>query len=83
MSDTLLNSGIRDAETTLGGVGVVQEIDSAAMSLWLSYRHIETSLSGCVDNGSSAVDDNCFDGPGVAPSIDDFQYVKFGGLINF
>ena len=30
-----------NSDTTLWGLGVVQEIDAAAMSLWLSYRHIE------------------------------------------
>lgn len=48
----------------LWGVGLVQEIDAAAMSMWVSYRHIE-------------YDDN------TADSFDDFQYVKFGALINF
>ena len=27
------------------GVGAVQEIDAAAMSLWLSYRHFSTDAS--------------------------------------
>ncbi len=49
----------------LWGVGVVQEIDAAAMSLWLSYRNIEA------DNDSVWTWDA------------DFQYVKFGALINF
>ena len=53
------------------GIGVVQEIDAAAMSLWLSYRHLEgdfnqRSLAG-----------------GIHGDYDDFQYVKAGALINF
>jgi predicted porin len=51
----------------LWGVGVVQEIDAAAMSLWLSYRNLsysETTLPGSVPD-------------------QDFQYVKAGALINF
>jgi hypothetical protein len=31
------------SDFNLWGVGVVQEIDAAAMSLWLSYRHLEYS----------------------------------------
>ena len=42
--------GSSTSETTLWGLGVVQEIDAAAMSLWLSYRHLE----GEVDRRSLA-----------------------------
>ncbi|HEX9871003.1 MAG TPA: porin, partial [Candidatus Tectomicrobia bacterium] len=52
-----------DGNFDLWGVGAVQEIDAAAMSLWVSYRSIEA------DNG--------------AGGTGDFQYVKFGTLINF
>ncbi len=51
----------------LWGLGVVQEIDAAAMSLWLSYRNIEA------DN----------DAAGALRTAIDFQYVKAGALINF
>lgn len=52
----------------LWGVGVVQEIDAAAMSLWVSYRNLQYSES----QGR----------PGSVPD-QDFQYVKAGALINF
>jgi hypothetical protein len=42
----------------------VQEIDAAAMSVWLKYRNL-------------SYDDNS------GEAYDDFQYVGFGGLINF
>ena len=51
----------------LWGVGIVQEIDAAAMSMWLSYRNIEADNGVAGDLGESL----------------DFQYVKFGALINF
>lgn len=38
----LANAG-SDTSFDLWGVGVVQEIDAAAMSLWLSYRHLDYS----------------------------------------
>lgn len=38
----LANAGT-DTSFDLWGVGVVQEIDAAAMSLWLSYRHLDYS----------------------------------------
>jgi hypothetical protein len=52
----------------LWGGGVVQEIDAAAMSLWVSYRHISQ-------------DDDIINLLGA--DFEDFQYVKAGALINF
>jgi hypothetical protein len=53
-------------------VGLVQEIDNAAMSLWLSYRNVEVEAPGLAG------------GEGVAgtPGLD-IQYFKAGALINF
>ncbi len=48
----------------------MQEIDAAAMSLWLQYDHFDGSVS----------DD---DATGTVNSLDSFQLVKFGALINF
>lgn len=59
------------SSTQLWGIGVVQEIDAAAMSLWISYRHLDADVSGTL----------C-----LVPALcnfDDFQYVKAGALINF
>ena len=68
----LFNGFELDSEVDLWGVGVVQEIDAAAMSMWLTYRH----LSGESNVGEVGdVEDRV--------NLDDFQYVKFGALINF
>jgi hypothetical protein len=56
------------AELEMFGIGVVQEVDSAAMSLWLAYRHYE----GDPDANTGLVQDP-----------DDFDLIKFGALINF
>jgi hypothetical protein len=53
------------------GAGIVQEIDAAAMSVWVKYRH----LSG---DGSASVNED----PASVP-FEDFQYVGVGALINF
>jgi hypothetical protein len=50
------------------GLGAVQEIDAAAMSIWVKYRHLEADL----DNSAG----------GTIPT-DSFQYVGMGALINF
>ncbi|NOT71588.1 MAG: porin [Hyphomicrobium sp.] len=57
------NAGLGVSENSLWGIGLVQEIDAAAMSVWLSYRDIEAEQIGVLNN--------------------DFDYVKFGALINF
>ena len=55
------------ANVDLYGAGIVQEVDAAAMSLWLTYRHIESDSTLA----------------GVTSNYQDFDYVKFGALINF
>lgn len=62
--------GLLDQQTEgrLFGIGVVQEIDAAAMSIWLSYRHLEGEVNS----------------PGTfSGDFQDFDYVKAGALINF
>ncbi len=63
-------------------MGVVQEIDAAAMSLWLSYRHLSyddgltsEALAAGVPLPGHSIDTHT--------GYDSFQYIKFGGLINF
>ncbi|SFV38551.1 porin [Hyphomicrobium facile] len=50
------------------GLGAVQEIDAAAMSIWVKYRHIDADMTDVVE--------------GSIPT-DSFQYVGMGALINF
>ena len=67
---SLTNDPNSTSELTKWGLGVVQEIDAAAMSLWLSYRNYE----------GDAHDSN---GRLIAGSDTDVHYVKAGALINF
>jgi len=53
---------------SMWGLGAVQEIDAAAMSLWVKYRHIDADITET--------------GVGGVPT-DSFQYVGMGALINF
>jgi hypothetical protein len=54
-------------EVEVWGLGVVQEIDAAAMSVWVKYRNQSVDVSGnTTDVG-----------------VEDFDYVGIGGLINF
>jgi hypothetical protein len=78
-SDFLVN-GLMSASTNLWGLGVVQEIDAAAMSLWISYRHISADIEGV---GCASAVQTAAVGLAVGCGTDDFQYVKAGALINF
>jgi hypothetical protein len=73
-----------DSEFRQWGVGVVQEIDAAAMSMWISYRHFDGSMD-CNPN-PAATATAC--GSGAVQNarhldLQDWQMVKFGALINF
>ena len=71
-----------DSTLHVWGLGVVQEIDAAAMSLWLSYRHLslDDNLCGVSGNFGGSCDAVC---RRHVAGYKSFQYVKFGGLINF
>jgi hypothetical protein len=62
-----LGNGDASSEFRQYGLGVVQEIDAAAMSIWLSYRHYEADLD---------LDGDHYD-------IEDLDLIKAGALINF
>jgi len=77
MSNTLWQARVTGSTLTQYGVGIVQEIDAAAMSLFLNYRHYEAEMTCSAVNagvGCAAIGKNGFD---------DAQLVKFGGIINF
>ena len=65
------------------GLGVVQEIDAAAMSLWLSYRHLSLDDNLCGVSGFAGGGTVTGCSTGDVAGYKSFQYVKFGGLINF
>jgi predicted porin len=55
------------SELEVWGLGIVQEVDAAAMSVWLKYRNLSLEL----------------DAGGAPVEFDDFDYVGVGALINF
>jgi hypothetical protein len=70
--DLFVNNGATGANTELWGLGVVQEIDAAAMSVWLKYRHVNANVDATAGSAAEAI-----------TNLDSFQYVGFGGLINY
>jgi predicted porin len=70
-TDTIVDT-ISGSELDVWGLGIVQEVDAAAMSVWIKYR----SLSLDVDSDAGGSID-------AAGGLEDFDYVGVGGLINF
>ncbi|MFM9845866.1 MAG: hypothetical protein ACKVP3_01740 [Hyphomicrobiaceae bacterium] len=61
--------GATGSEFTRWGASIVQEIDAAAMSIWLKYRRYEADIAAPAAANLS--------------HIDDFDMLSLGGLINF
>lgn len=62
-----LNAGVTAGEFTRWGVGIAQECEKAAMTLWVRYRQHDGELTGGAYQGG----------------LDAFTYVSTGGIINF
>ena len=68
LSPQALSIGLVDSDFRQWGLGAVQEIDAAAMSLWVKYRHYDVDARN---------------GAGVELSTDTYQTVVAGALIAF
>ncbi|MGQ0673781.1 MAG: porin [Hyphomicrobium sp.] len=75
------DAGVRTTEMQQYGIGVVQEIDAAAMSIWLAYRHYESEIF-CADQAAGSCAGLNLNN-GVSTPLSDFDLVKFGALISF
>lgn len=60
------------------GFGIAQGIDAAAMTLYLSYRHVKGDISVVDTVGGQAVA-----GPATAVQLEDLDLVLAGGVIKF
>ncbi|MGE0318771.1 MAG: porin [Hyphomicrobiaceae bacterium] len=74
---TFNQSVVSGTELRQWGLGVVQEIDAAAMSMWLSYRNFQGEVDCSVACSGTGVP------PALSHDFDDMHIVKFGALINF
>lgn len=70
MSERLIDSGATGSKFTRVGMGVVQEIDAASMSLWLKYRR----NTGDITN---------FNGVAGELDLDDLDFIGSGAIIRF
>ena len=67
-SANLQASGVTGSEFEQWGLGAMQQIDAAAMSVWVKYRHYDIELQG---------------GGALAGGYDSYDTVILGALINF
>jgi hypothetical protein len=75
-------TSITDSEVDRWGVGVVQEIDSAAMHLFARWQHLELDLHG-VQAFTNSDGDLATNGKKVNFSAEDLDIFQVGGVIFF
>ncbi len=78
----MFDAGVNTSEMKKYGVGIVQNIDAAAMSVWLAWRHNEAEVS-CADIGAGSCAGLGLDNGGSTGDLEDFDVIKAGALIAF
>jgi hypothetical protein len=78
----LFDAGVTGSDMDHYGVGVVQNIDAAAMQMWLAWRHYEGDMT-CDSTLNGATGCATFNLREGNNSIDEFDLIKFGALIAF
>jgi hypothetical protein len=76
VEDRPVGSEITDSSAEIWGLGIVQDIDVAAMKLYAAYRHYDFSAR-------VATPDSAAIGKGEDLPLQNFDAVAFGGRINF
>ena len=75
-SVALFTAGVTSSNLTQYGFGIVQEIDAAAMSIWLVYRNFSADETCAGANKAGCLG-------GTTASFDDLQMIKLGAMISF
>ena len=74
---------VTGSEVERFGLGIVQEIDSAAMHLWVRWQHQEIDLDLVGYEASYADPLGCSNGCKIKQSFDDWDLFQVGGIIFF
>ena len=82
LTSALYDAGISSSDLKQYGLGVVQEVDSAAMSFWLAWRHYDASVT-CDVGFSCARAGNALTTTAGKNNFDNLDIIKAGALINF
>jgi len=79
----MYDAGVNGSELTHYGVGIVQDIDAAAMSMWLAWRGYDADIS--CDSTAAGVVGACndFNLDEGNTEFENLNIVKFGALIAF
>jgi Gram-negative porin len=73
---------VTGSEVERFGLGIVQEIDAAAMHLWARWQHQELNDLSIVGFSTDPGND-CFEGCRVKQGFDDWDLFQIGGVIFF
>src|SRR5262245_12514404 len=83
-------NNVTGSESTLWGVGLVQNVDAAASTLYLSYRHFSADVDCAKDTVNADPTKSTFGCFGTNPnnvtrsfSSEDFQVIYAGALVRF
>jgi hypothetical protein len=76
----LSDFGVTGSDLKQWGLGVVQEVDAAAMSLWVNYKNYDPSLSG---PGGGVPGFFNTGGESLTGDYDNISVITAGALISF
>ena len=83
MNSQAFLAGVTSTELRQYGVGVVQEIDAAAMSVWLGWRHYNADAT-CTAGDSVCMRRQLRSSLNAGHNnLDSMDIIKGGALINF
>jgi hypothetical protein len=74
---TLFGAQVIDSAVEMYGVGFAQGVDAAALTLYLTYRHVEPQATTAVLVGGIA------SGAITDVALEDYDFVTAGGIIKF
>jgi hypothetical protein len=83
MTSGLFNQGVTGSNVEQWGLGLVQEVDAAAMSVWLTYRSFSADQNCALGNTNAACAVALGAGVAGKAKFEDLDLVKVGALINF
>lgn len=76
LTRTLFGEIVVDSAVNMYGFGVAQGIDSAALTLYLTYRHVDPEAITAGTSTSAA-------GPTTNVALENYDFVTAGGIIKF
>lgn len=77
LTRNLFGAPVVDSAVESYGFGIVQGVDAAALSLYLTYRHVNPDAETAALVGGVAA------GPATAVALEDYDFVSAGGVIKF